>query len=276
MGSCLTTDPVPSLWEAEKPQQRREGGTGGRVQQVRVAVCLWGRGAQQSSSVFLVFAGATVRQAKGAALGGTTDTSHVWIKCHSWPFFVHRAQGMPQDPSTQCARPQPLWACAFTLCLWISPAQQGSSCAFPNRAECIQRGVSPSQAQGLGSNLVTEVRVYNWFANRRKEEAFRHKLAMDTFSGPQPTSAPPLTPHSSSSLQPPPALSPSKVHGKKQPEGDLKEIWTSPNSVTQTVSKSSPLGSESTDRKSRFVQGKSKGDKETMFLGEEWLECQGR
>ncbi|NWX61408.1 HNF1A factor, partial [Promerops cafer] len=82
-----------------------------------------------------------------------------------------------------------------------------------NRAECIQRGVSPSQAQGLGSNLVTEVRVYNWFANRRKEEAFRHKLAMDTFSGPQPTSAPPLTPHSSSSLQPPPALSPSKVHG---------------------------------------------------------------
>ncbi|KFO91928.1 Hepatocyte nuclear factor 1-alpha, partial [Buceros rhinoceros silvestris] len=51
-----------------------------------------------------------------------------------------------------------------------------------NRAECIQRGVSPSQAQGLGSNLVTEVRVYNWFANRRKEEAFRHKLAMDTFT----------------------------------------------------------------------------------------------
>ncbi|KFM08031.1 Hepatocyte nuclear factor 1-alpha, partial [Aptenodytes forsteri] len=46
-----------------------------------------------------------------------------------------------------------------------------------NRAECIQRGVSPSQAQGLGSNLVTEVRVYNWFANRRKEEAFRHKQA---------------------------------------------------------------------------------------------------
>ncbi|KAM9178687.1 hepatocyte nuclear factor 1-alpha isoform 1-T1 [Mergus octosetaceus] len=81
-----------------------------------------------------------------------------------------------------------------------------------NRAECIQRGVSPSQAQGLGSNLVTEVRVYNWFANRRKEEAFRHKLAMDTFSGPQPTPAPPLTTHNSSSLQPPSALSPSKVH----------------------------------------------------------------
>ncbi|XP_075071226.1 hepatocyte nuclear factor 1-alpha [Mixophyes fleayi] len=58
-----------------------------------------------------------------------------------------------------------------------------------NRAECLQRGVSPSQAQGLGSNLVTEVRVYNWFANRRKEEAFRHKLAMDTYNGQSSTSA---------------------------------------------------------------------------------------
>jgi len=53
-------------------------------------------------------------------------------------------------------------------------------CCDVIRAECIQRGVSPSQLAGLGSNLVTEVRVYNWFANRRKEEAFRHKLALDT------------------------------------------------------------------------------------------------
>ncbi|XP_031984174.1 hepatocyte nuclear factor 1-alpha isoform X1 [Corvus moneduloides] len=96
-----------------------------------------------------------------------------------------------------------------------------------NRAECIQRGVSPSQAQGLGSNLVTEVRVYNWFANRRKEEAFRHKLAMDTFSGPQPTSAPPLTPHNSSSLQPPPALSPSKVHGVRYNQQPASEAESS-------------------------------------------------
>ncbi|XP_010137946.1 PREDICTED: hepatocyte nuclear factor 1-alpha [Buceros rhinoceros silvestris] len=96
-----------------------------------------------------------------------------------------------------------------------------------NRAECIQRGVSPSQAQGLGSNLVTEVRVYNWFANRRKEEAFRHKLAMDTFSGPQPTSAPPLTPHNSSSLQPPPALSPSKVHGVRYNQQPASEAQSS-------------------------------------------------
>ncbi|NXC74070.1 HNF1A factor, partial [Anhinga anhinga] len=96
-----------------------------------------------------------------------------------------------------------------------------------NRAECIQRGVSPSQAQGLGSNLVTEVRVYNWFANRRKEEAFRHKLAMDTFSGPQPTSAPPLTPHNSSSIQPPSALSPSKVHGVRYNQQPASEAESS-------------------------------------------------
>ncbi|KAM6377736.1 hepatocyte nuclear factor 1-alpha [Pluvialis apricaria] len=96
-----------------------------------------------------------------------------------------------------------------------------------NRAECIQRGVSPSQAQGLGSNLVTEVRVYNWFANRRKEEAFRHKLAMDTFSGPQPTSAPPLTPHNSSSLQPPSALSPNKVHGVRYNQQPASEAESS-------------------------------------------------
>lgn len=83
------------------------------------------------------------------------------------------------------------------------------------RAECIQRGVSPSQAQGLGSNLVTEVRVYNWFANRRKEEAFRHKLAMDTYTGPSPGPGPgPALPAHSSPGLPPPALSPSKVHGE--------------------------------------------------------------
>ncbi|XP_030273386.1 hepatocyte nuclear factor 1-alpha-like isoform X1 [Sparus aurata] len=70
-----------------------------------------------------------------------------------------------------------------------------------NRAECIQRGVSPSQLAGLGSNLVTEVRVYNWFANRRKEEAFRHKLALDT----------PYTTQSSSH----PTLPPSPEHGVK-------------------------------------------------------------
>ncbi|NXX58202.1 HNF1B factor, partial [Scopus umbretta] len=38
-----------------------------------------------------------------------------------------------------------------------------------NRAECLQRGVSPSKAHGLGSNLVTEVRVYNWEPERDGE-----------------------------------------------------------------------------------------------------------
>ncbi|CAL8247430.1 unnamed protein product [Merluccius merluccius] len=69
-----------------------------------------------------------------------------------------------------------------------------------NRAECIQRGVSPSQLAGLGSNLVTEVRVYNWFANRRKEEAFRHKLALDT----------PFTSQSVGTANPPPPPSPNQ------------------------------------------------------------------
>ena len=51
-----------------------------------------------------------------------------------------------------------------------------------NRAECNQRGVSYHNVEGLGPNLVTESRVYNWFANRRKEETFRMKLAMDAAS----------------------------------------------------------------------------------------------
>uniref|UniRef100_A0A8C6WNY3 HNF1 homeobox Ba n=1 Tax=Neogobius melanostomus TaxID=47308 RepID=A0A8C6WNY3_9GOBI len=76
-----------------------------------------------------------------------------------------------------------------------------------NRAECIQRGVSPSRAQGLGSNLVTEVRVYNWFANRRKEEAFRQKLAMDAYSTPTHSINPLLShhgsPHHQTSASPP-------------------------------------------------------------------------
>ena len=48
-----------------------------------------------------------------------------------------------------------------------------------NDAECEQRGIPLEQVNNLGPNLVTESRVYNWFANRRKEEAFKVKLAMD-------------------------------------------------------------------------------------------------
>ncbi|KAF6723580.1 Hepatocyte nuclear factor 1-alpha [Oryzias melastigma] len=65
-----------------------------------------------------------------------------------------------------------------------------------NRAECLQRGVSPSQLAGLGSNLVTEVRVYNWFANRRKEDAFKHRLSLDTPYGNQSASSNPALPTS--------------------------------------------------------------------------------
>ncbi|XP_036860202.1 hepatocyte nuclear factor 1-alpha isoform X2 [Manis javanica] len=112
-----------------------------------------------------------------------------------------------------------------------------------NRAECIQRGVSPSQAQGLGSNLVTEVRVYNWFANRRKEEAFRHKLAMDTYSGPPPGPGPGpvLSAHSSPGL-PPPALSPSKVHGVRYGQPATSEaVEVSSSSSGPLVTVSAPL-----------------------------------
>ncbi|XP_006890502.1 PREDICTED: hepatocyte nuclear factor 1-alpha isoform X2 [Elephantulus edwardii] len=121
-----------------------------------------------------------------------------------------------------------------------------------NRAECIQRGVSPSQAQGLGSNLVTEVRVYNWFANRRKEEAFRHKLAMDTYNGPPPGPGPGTTlpAHSSPGL-PPPALSPSKVHGVRFGQSATSEAADVPSSsggplvtVSTPLHQVSPTGLE--------------------------------
>uniref|UniRef100_A0A8C3WIM5 HNF1 homeobox A n=1 Tax=Catagonus wagneri TaxID=51154 RepID=A0A8C3WIM5_9CETA len=121
-----------------------------------------------------------------------------------------------------------------------------------NRAECIQRGVSPSQAQGLGSNLVTEVRVYNWFANRRKEEAFRHKLAMDTYSGPPPGPGPgPALPAHSSPGLPPPALSPSKVHGVRYGQSATSEEAEVPSSsggplvtVSAPLHQVSPTGLE--------------------------------
>ncbi|KFO23758.1 hepatocyte nuclear factor 1-alpha isoform X2 [Fukomys damarensis] len=121
-----------------------------------------------------------------------------------------------------------------------------------NRAECIQRGVSPSQAQGLGSNLVTEVRVYNWFANRRKEEAFRHKLAMDTYSGPPPGPGPgPGLPAHSSPGLPPSALSPSKVHGVRYGQPVASEAAEVPSSsggplvtVSTPLHQVSPTGLE--------------------------------
>ncbi|XP_031153462.1 hepatocyte nuclear factor 1-beta-A [Sander lucioperca] len=109
-----------------------------------------------------------------------------------------------------------------------------------NRAECLQRGVSPSKAQGLGSNLVTEVRVYNWFANRRKEEAFRQKLAMDSVSLP-PHSMNPLLSHSSphhTSISPPMRYSqgPSEVTSSTAISHHSSNGMVTSQSVLQQVS----------------------------------------
>ncbi|KAK1786145.1 hypothetical protein P4O66_017574, partial [Electrophorus voltai] len=94
-----------------------------------------------------------------------------------------------------------------------------------NRAECLQRGVSPSKAQGLGTNLVTEVRVYNWFANRRKEEAFRQKLALDAYSG-QTHSINPLLSHGSPH-PPQDSTSPThKMQGTLTPRPHLRPLAT--------------------------------------------------
>ncbi|XP_028857090.1 hepatocyte nuclear factor 1-beta-A-like isoform X4 [Denticeps clupeoides] len=99
-----------------------------------------------------------------------------------------------------------------------------------NRAECLQRGVSPSKAQGLGSNLVTEVRVYNWFANRRKEEAFRQKLAMDAYSGPAhgPTHGlNSLLSHGSPHHQPGSVSPPSKIQSVRYNQQGPSEVSSS-------------------------------------------------
>lgn len=95
-----------------------------------------------------------------------------------------------------------------------------------NRAECLQRGVSPSKAQGLGSNLVTEVRVYNWFANRRKEEAFRQKLAMDAYHTPT-HSLNPLLSHSSPHHPQPSASPTNKMQGVRYSQQGPSEVSSS-------------------------------------------------
>ncbi|XP_059389338.1 hepatocyte nuclear factor 1-beta-A isoform X2 [Carassius carassius] len=107
-----------------------------------------------------------------------------------------------------------------------------------NRAECLQRGVSPSKAHGLGSNLVTEVRVYNWFANRRKEEAFRQKLAMDAYSGPTHNLNSLLT--HSSPHHPQTSSSPPSVRYSQQGPGEVSSSTTinhhSSNAMTTSQS----------------------------------------
>uniref|UniRef100_A0A8C6TFT1 HNF1 homeobox Ba n=1 Tax=Neogobius melanostomus TaxID=47308 RepID=A0A8C6TFT1_9GOBI len=109
-----------------------------------------------------------------------------------------------------------------------------------NRAECIQRGVSPSRAQGLGSNLVTEVRVYNWFANRRKEEAFRQKLAMDAYSTPTHSINPLLShhgsPHHQTSASPPMRYSQGEVTSSSSISHHSSNAMATSQSVLQQVS----------------------------------------
>ncbi|XP_030042092.1 hepatocyte nuclear factor 1-beta isoform X2 [Microcaecilia unicolor] len=95
-----------------------------------------------------------------------------------------------------------------------------------NRAECLQRGVSPSKAHGLGSNLVTEVRVYNWFANRRKEEAFRQKLAMDAYSTPH-SHINPLLSHGSPHHTQPSTSPPTKLQGVRYSQQGNNEVTSS-------------------------------------------------
>ncbi|XP_053728899.1 hepatocyte nuclear factor 1-beta-A isoform X2 [Synchiropus splendidus] len=108
-----------------------------------------------------------------------------------------------------------------------------------NRAECLQRGVSPSKAQGLGSNLVTEVRVYNWFANRRKEEAFRQKLAMDAYSTPSHSINPLLShssPHHQTSASPPMRYSQGEVTSSTSISHHGSSAMATSQSVLQQVS----------------------------------------
>lgn len=107
-----------------------------------------------------------------------------------------------------------------------------------NRAECHQRGVSPSKFQGLGSNLVTEVRVYNWFANRRKEEAFRQKLAMDATYPPHNLN--PLLSHGSplhqTSASPPMRYSQGEVSSSSSISHHSSNAMATSQSVLQQVS----------------------------------------
>uniref|UniRef100_A0A8C4S2M4 HNF1 homeobox Bb n=1 Tax=Erpetoichthys calabaricus TaxID=27687 RepID=A0A8C4S2M4_ERPCA len=96
-----------------------------------------------------------------------------------------------------------------------------------NRAECLQRGVSPSKAHGLGSNLVTEVRVYNWFANRRKEEAFRQKLAMDAYTGGASHSMNTLLTHNSPHQAQSSSSPTSKISGVRYSQQGASEVTSS-------------------------------------------------
>ncbi|NWU57320.1 HNF1B factor, partial [Dromas ardeola] len=165
--------------------------------------------------------------------GNMTDKSSQDQLLFLFPEFNQQNQGAAQlddacseTPSKKMRRNRFKWGPASQQILYQAydrqknPSKEEREALVEecNRAECLQRGVSPSKAHGLGSNLVTEVRVYNWFANRRKEEAFRQKLAMDAYSSGQPPhSMNLLLSHGSPHHNQPSASPPSKMPGKPSP-----------------------------------------------------------
>ncbi|XP_010130834.1 PREDICTED: hepatocyte nuclear factor 1-beta-like, partial [Buceros rhinoceros silvestris] len=117
--------------------------------------------------------------------GNMTDKSSQDQLLFLFPEFNQQNQGAAQlddacseTPSKKMRRNRFKWGPASQQILYQAyerqknPSKEEREALVEecNRAECLQRGVSPSKAHGLGSNLVTEVRVYNWFANRREEE----------------------------------------------------------------------------------------------------------
>ncbi|NXK17014.1 HNF1B factor, partial [Arenaria interpres] len=113
--------------------------------------------------------------------GNMTDKSSQDQLLFLFPEFNQQNQGAAQlddacseTPSKKMRRNRFKWGPASQQILYQAydrqknPSKEEREALVEecNRAECLQRGVSPSKAHGLGSNLVTEVRVYNWFANR--------------------------------------------------------------------------------------------------------------
>ncbi|XP_060115403.1 hepatocyte nuclear factor 1-beta isoform X2 [Heteronotia binoei] len=166
--------------------------------------------------------------------GNMTDKTSQDQLLFLFPEFNQQSQGVGQiddpcveTPSKKMRRNRFKWGPASQQILYQAyerqknPSKEEREALVEecNRAECLQRGVSPSKAHGLGSNLVTEVRVYNWFANRRKEEAFRQKLAMDAYSTGQPHSMNLLLSHSSPHHAQPSSSPPSKMAVRYSQQG---------------------------------------------------------
>ncbi|XP_075627629.1 hepatocyte nuclear factor 1-beta isoform X1 [Balearica regulorum gibbericeps] len=175
--------------------------------------------------------------------GNMTDKSSQDQLLFLFPEFNQQNQGAAQlddacseTPSKKMRRNRFKWGPASQQILYQAydrqknPSKEEREALVEecNRAECLQRGVSPSKAHGLGSNLVTEVRVYNWFANRRKEEAFRQKLAMDAYSSGQPQhSMNLLLSHGSPHHNQPSASPPSKMPGVRYSQAASGEAASS-------------------------------------------------